>query len=220
MTGKPCEWADPFVPDMLRLNVREREAAPTPAEIRFSAALQILDAVALLSGMEIIMTPRLVLRVPLSGDLKKVHDHVLSDPDVMKMAFAGVPLSFKQSKLFFDANFDHDHSGRKLGILIERDTKMFAGIAGLLPCNVLEQPDYECGFVLRRSVWGRGYATEIARRQAEYALSELHLDRVLALVAPQNQGSVAVLKKIGMEFYRSVQNAARGERHVYLFDRL
>jgi len=113
----------------------------------------------------------------------------------MKMAFAGTPLSFEQSKVFFDANFDHDHSGRKLGILIERETEMFAGLAGLLPCNVLNHPDYECGFVLRRSVWGRGYATEIGRGQAEYGLGELHLDRVLAQVAPRNHGSIAVLKK-------------------------
>ncbi len=174
----------------------------------------------LISAMEIIVTPRLILRSPLSSDLQNLHDHVLSDPGVMKMAFAGVSLSFEQSKLFFDANFDHDHSGRKLGILIERETEMFAGIAGLLPCNVLNDPDYECGFVLRRSVWGRGYATEIGRRQVEYGLSELHLDRVLAQVAPRNQGSVAVLKKIGMEFHSSVQSAERGERHVYSVDHL
>ncbi|WP_460253478.1 GNAT family N-acetyltransferase [Acidiphilium sp. MT5] len=170
--------------------------------------------------MEIISTPRLILRSPLSGDLQNLHNHVLSDPDVMKMAFAGVTLSFGQSKQFFDTNFDHDHSGRKLGILIERETEMFVGIAGLLPCNVLNSPEYECGFVLRRSVWGRGYATEIARRQVEYGLSELHLDRVLAQVAPRNQGSVAVLKKIGMKFHKSVQSAERGERHVYVVNRV
>ncbi|HQT75048.1 MAG TPA: GNAT family N-acetyltransferase [Acidiphilium sp.] len=170
--------------------------------------------------MDIIFTSRLVLRTPLSSDLQHLHDHVLSDTDVMKMAFAGASMSFQQSISFFEANFDHAHTGRKLGILVERDTSAFVGFAGLLPCNVLNQPDYECGFVLRRAVWGRGYATEIGRGQIEYGLEKLQLNRLLAQASPQNRGSISVLEKLGMEFKTSIQTAERGERHVYAIDRL
>ncbi len=166
------------------------------------------------------MTPRLVLRSPLASDLQSLHDHVLSDTHVMKMAFAGAPLSFEQSIAFFDANFDHDRSGRKLGTLIERETEVFVGFAGLLPCNILNHQDYELGFMLRRSAWGRGYATEIGLGQAEYGLGKLKLDRILAQAAPHNEASIAVLKKIGMEFHSAAQSAERGKRLVYALYRL
>ena len=55
-----------------------------------------------------------------------------------------------------DHNFDHDASGTKLGALIERATGHVIGFAGLLQCDTLEEPDYELGFVLRRSAGAVG----------------------------------------------------------------
>ena len=165
--------------------------------------------------MDIIATPRLVLRSPLSHDLQDLHDHVLSDPDVMRFAFSGIPLSFEQSKTFFEANFDHDRTGRKLGILIERETSKAIGFSGLMTCSVLDQTDYELGFVLRKNVWGLGYATEIGLGQIEYGFRVLHLKRILAQVSPQNHGSISILRKIGMTCCSNIYDEKRGERLVY-----
>jgi RimJ/RimL family protein N-acetyltransferase len=165
--------------------------------------------------MDIIITPRLVLRTPIAHDLQGLQDHVLSDPDVMKLAFLGSPLSSEQSKAFFDANFDHDQTGRKLGILIERETRKLIGFAGLVPCSVLGQSDHELGFVLRRDAWGRGYATEIGQAQIQYGFDTLRLKRVLAQVSPQNHRSISTLTKIGMAFHSAVRSEERGERLVY-----
>ncbi|MDX7949745.1 GNAT family N-acetyltransferase [Lichenihabitans sp. Uapishka_5] len=165
--------------------------------------------------MDIIVTRRLVLRSPVAQDLQGLQDHVLSDPDVMRFAFSGNPLSSAQSKAFFDSNFDHDQTGRKLGVLIERETKELTGFAGLVPCGALGQPDFELGFVLRRDAWGRGYATEIGLGQIEYGFSTLHLKRVLAQVSPKNHGSISTLRKLGMAFCSAVHSEERGERLVY-----
>lgn len=165
---------------------------------------------------EIIVTSRLCLRSPVPADLQALHDNVLSDVAVMALAFAGQPMSSAQSMEFFDRYFDHDASGKKLGTLIERTTAQVIGFAGLLPCDALGESDYELGFVLRRSAWGHGYATEIGRGQLDHGFDVLGLRRLLALVSPANEASAAVLQKIGMKQYGSVSSGHRGDRHVYV----
>jgi [ribosomal protein S5]-alanine N-acetyltransferase len=145
---------------------------------------------------EIIVTPRLRLRSLAPTDFRPLHDHVLSHPAVMALALSGQPMSTLQAREFIDRNFDHDASGTKLGVLIERATGQVIGFAGLLQCDTLEEPDYELGFVLRRSAWGHGYATEIGRGQLEYGFNVLRLKRLLALVSPSNIVSTTAL---GME---------------------
>jgi RimJ/RimL family protein N-acetyltransferase len=129
-------------------------------------------------------------------------------------------MSQPQSKEFIDRNFDHDASGKGFAVLVEQATGQLIGFAGLLPCDVLGTPDYEIGVVLRRSAWGRGYATEIGRGQLEYGFRAFGLQRLLAQVSPQNNASIAVLKKIGMKFHSSVLNSERGDRQVYVAQKL
>ena len=137
----------------------------------------------------------------------------------MALALAGRPMPPAQSLDFFRRNFDHESSGKKLGVLIERATTQVIGFAGLLPSDALGETDYELGFVLRRSAWGHGYATEIGRGQLDYGFRTLGLRRLIALVSPANEASVAALRKIGMTFHGSVNNAERGERHVFVAQR-
>lgn len=165
---------------------------------------------------EIIVTSRLCLRSPIPADLETLHENVFSDPAVMALALTGRPMSPTQSSDFFQRSFDHDSSGKKLGVLVERATTQVIGFAGLLPSDALGESDYELGFVLRRSAWGRGYATEIGRGQLDFGLRALGLRRLLALVSPANDASIAALRKIGMTFHDSVDNAERGRRLVFV----
>lgn len=168
---------------------------------------------------DIIVTPRLRLRSPDPSDWQLLHDYVLSDAAVMQRALSGQPMSQARSKEFIARTFDHEASGKGFAVLIERATEQVIGFAGLLPCDVLGGPDYEIGFVLRRSAWGRGYATEIGRGQLEYGFRAFALRRLLAQVSPQNNASITVLKKIGMKFYSTVRNSERGDRQVYVAQR-
>jgi [ribosomal protein S5]-alanine N-acetyltransferase len=168
------------------------------------------------TATEIIVTARLILRGPLSSDFPALYDHVFTDAAVMRHAFAGQPLSLQRATEFFEENFDHHVSGRKLGVLTERATTEVIGFAGLLSCNVLGEPDFEIGFVLRRSAWGNGYATEIGKGQLEYGFSVKGCRRLLAQVSPENSASIATVKKLGMKFHSTVRNQERGIRQVYV----
>jgi RimJ/RimL family protein N-acetyltransferase len=168
--------------------------------------------------MEIIATRWLILRSPVQSDLQVLYDHILSDDAVMQRAFRGGPMTWSQSGAFFDRDFDHEATGKKLGLLIERASGQTVGFAGLLECDVLDEQDYEIGFVLRRSAWGKGYATEIGRGQIKYGLIDLKLPRLIAQVAPDNAASIAVLNKIGMSLLREIENPLRGRRQVYVVE--
>jgi RimJ/RimL family protein N-acetyltransferase len=53
------------------------------------------------------------------------------------------------------------------------------------------------GYWMRRSRWGRGYATEAARATARHGFERLGLHRLELLVGERNHGSLAVVRKLG-----------------------
>ena len=55
----------------------------------------------------------------------------------------------------------------------------------------------EVGFILHRSVWGRGYAAEAVRGVLGFAFGEMGLHRVEADVDPDNAASLALLARLG-----------------------
>lgn len=164
----------------------------------------------------IIATRRLVLRYPQAGDLACLHERVLSDAQVMRHVFLGVPFTPAQSETFFATSFDHDRTGRRLGVLAERASGEVVGFSGLMPCRVLGYQDFEIGFVLSRSVWSRGYGTEIGLGQLGHGFGMPGCQRLLAQVAPDNLASQATLEKIGMRLHSSVHSEGRGVRKIYV----
>lgn len=81
------------------------------------------------------------------------------------------------------------------------ETGEFIGFIGLAyqtyPSNFT--PAVDIGWRLKKKAWGRGYATEGAKRCLQLAFTELHLDRVIATCTKQNVNSEQVMKKIGMK---------------------
>ncbi|HEY2359244.1 MAG TPA: GNAT family N-acetyltransferase [Phenylobacterium sp.] len=73
-----------------------------------------------------------------------------------------------------------------------------AGICGLVKRDGLEHPDV--GYAFLERFWGRGYATESAAAALAYGQQTLGLPVIVAITAPHNTGSAAVLEKIGMRF--------------------
>ena len=54
------------------------------------------------------------------------------------------------------------------------------------------------GWMLVRSAWGKGYATEIAKALIGFCFDELRVHRVYALCHPANTASWKVMEKCGM----------------------
>jgi RimJ/RimL family protein N-acetyltransferase len=60
-------------------------------------------------------------------------------------------------------------------------------------------PATDIGWRLKKSAWGKGFATEGARRCLEHAFEELKLEQVVSTCTLSNTGSESIMKKIGMK---------------------
>jgi RimJ/RimL family protein N-acetyltransferase len=79
--------------------------------------------------------------------------------------------------------------------LEERATGNFVGRIGFF--NPEGWPGFELGWLLGREFWGKGYATEGARRALDYAFGEMGRDHVISLIHPENRASIKVAERIG-----------------------
>ena len=72
----------------------------------------------------------------------------------------------------------------------------------------------EVGWVIRRSRWGNGFATEAAREAVRYGFEEVGADHLISIIRPDNQRSIRVAEKIGEKFERPYL-VDGVESHVY-----
>jgi len=77
------------------------------------------------------------------------------------------------------------------------------GMCGLVRREVLDHPDV--GYAFLPEYWSQGYAFEAAREVLVYAREELKLEKILAIVSPDNEGSIRLLTRLGLRFEKSMR---------------
>lgn len=77
------------------------------------------------------------------------------------------------------------------------------GNCGLVDREALDHVDI--GFAFLRRHWSKGYATEASRAVMRHAFDDFDLEQLVAVVSPQNQGSINVLHKLGFVFERMIR---------------
>lgn len=90
------------------------------------------------------------------------------------------------------------------------DSGEFIGFTGLAKQTWESDftPCVDMGWRLKRSAWGKGYATEAAGACLEAAYSKFGLEEVLAFTTDTNHASQKVMTKIGMQYAGTVQHPA------------
>lgn len=82
-----------------------------------------------------------------------------------------------------------------------KETGEPAGVTGIQP---LEKTGLvEVGYSFEREHWGKGFATEAAVAWLDFGFRNAGLERIVAVAEPENEGSVRVMKKLGMEFEKN-----------------
>jgi RimJ/RimL family protein N-acetyltransferase len=89
-----------------------------------------------------------------------------------------------------------------------RDGGVPIGICGLVKREGLA--DVDIGFAFLPRYASKGYAAESAAAVLEYGKRVFRLDRIVAITAPDNSASIAVLEKIGLHFERMVKLSDEG----------
>lgn len=80
--------------------------------------------------------------------------------------------------------------------LFEKQTDRLVGTVILKPLP--DDTKVEVGWHVARDDWGRGFATEAGRAAIVYGFSGLGLERIFAIVDPDNTPSVRVTQRLGM----------------------
>jgi ribosomal-protein-alanine N-acetyltransferase len=88
---------------------------------------------------------------------------------------------------------------------IEKDSERWVGRIGLNLLADWPGPDkWEVGYELAPEFWGRGLATEGARRAITFAWEQTPLDRIISVTVPDHLASRRVMEKSGMAFQEEI----------------
>jgi RimJ/RimL family protein N-acetyltransferase len=71
-------------------------------------------------------------------------------------------------------------------------------------CGDVSPDEVEIGWMITRSSWGRGYATEAGGAIRDEAFERLELESIVAVHHPENAASRRIMEKLGMAFERDV----------------
>jgi len=168
----------------------------------------------------VLVTARLVLRpftpadvdglLALDGDpevMRFLDRHVKTraeiEADVLPLLLAPQQSETGFGRLAADTRTD----GRFIGWFGLRPVRPDAGAMVHWPDGLDETRTAELGYRLRRSAWGRGYATEGTRALVRRAFGELDVAELVATTMAVNVGSRRVMEKAGLRYARTVQVA-------------
>ena len=76
------------------------------------------------------------------------------------------------------------------------------GYCGLRYLNELDEVEILYG--LAKPYWGRGIATYAAKASISYGFNVAALDKVIAMVLPENQASKRVIEKAGLHYEQQI----------------
>jgi len=156
----------------------------------------------------VLATERLLLRNFTEADADALL-HMESESDVLRYVgrkpLADVDAYRKKIQSTFLPYYDKP-GGYGAWAIIEKMSGEFVGGCSLRPgldANSSAEMGYgpadvELGYGLRKSSWGRGYATEIVQAMVRRAFTELGAVSLVACVTVDNLGSVRVLEKAGL----------------------
>jgi RimJ/RimL family protein N-acetyltransferase len=154
--------------------------------------------------MTTLTTRRLVLRPFNAGDAE-AHARLYADPEVTRWLGDGPwhgEAARARSGLSLQRFAEHwEAHGWGVWAITDRRTGEVMGQCGLKYLQLGPEgapPDVEVLYALERRHWGRGFASEAARRALGHGFEDLARPRIVAVARPDNEGSRAVMEKIGM----------------------
>jgi RimJ/RimL family protein N-acetyltransferase len=142
-------------------------------------------------------TERLVLRPWTKADIGPLAA-IFGEPAFWHYPF-GRGLTREETETYLDRQLNHwaDH-GFGVWAAERKDDRRLIGYLGLALPTWLPKvmPAVEVGWRLHPDHWGRGLATEGGRASLRYGFDVLHLDRIIAIVMPENLASRRVMAKL------------------------
>jgi len=139
-------------------------------------------------------TDRLKLRGWRNEDFDE-YAELCADAEVMRF-IGGQPVDRLEAWRQFAFHVGHwELRGYGHWVVEEKSTGRLVGRVGFL--NPVGWPAFEIGWTLKREFWGKGYASEAARRALQYGFNELDKPHIISLIHPDNKASIHVAERLG-----------------------
>lgn len=156
--------------------------------------------------MDSIETKRLILRPFETSDAESAFAW-FGDPTVMRFTPTRHDASIQQTLERLTKYQEHQLAyGFSKWIILDRDAQIPIGDSGLLRTRFFQAHGddgwIDLGYRFAQPYWGRGLATEVAAAWVDAAFNHLNLDRLTAIVHPENGASLRVLAKLNFREIR------------------
>lgn len=155
--------------------------------------------------MRILESDRLILRSWNPDSETEAAFEIYGDPEVMQWIGDGTTVdnieTLHERLRQRNQQCNELNDGTGFWAIVERQTECPIGTVILkrLPDGDGQlTPDWEVGWHLRKTSWGKGYATEAARAIVDYGFKVLKLPCIYAIAYPENRPSIRVMERLGM----------------------
>lgn len=123
-----------------------------------------------------------------------------NDPEVLKYTGDEPFQSIEAAKNFIENYSHYEENGFGRWAVIRKNDNEFIGWCGL---KMHSENYIDIGFRFFRKYWGKGYATEAARKSLELGFTRFDLKEIIGRTAKENIESISVLEKIGLTFFKT-----------------
>jgi RimJ/RimL family protein N-acetyltransferase len=169
-----------------------------------------------------VRTARLLLRVPELADAEALM-RVIWDPEVVEQKQVtlyeppgDLDLAIRNTETM---RRQWERRGYGQWSVVEHATEQVIGVVGFYHPE-RPWPGVDLGWVIHRSRWGQGFATEAAAAALAWVWEQTTVDEIISLISPDDRRSIRVATKIGERFSRADIDPANGEPvHVYTIAR-
>ncbi|WP_193198113.1 GNAT family N-acetyltransferase [Nostoc sp. MG11] len=151
-------------------------------------------------------TERLIIRTWIPESDAEQAFEIYNDPEVTYFLGNGarVPtLELQRQRLIENIERSRRrNNGTGSWAIVDKQTTTIVGtilLKELPEKDSLLTHDYEVGWHLRRTSWGKGYATEAGQGMLKYGFSILNLPVIYAVVKPENHASIRVTQRLNMK---------------------
>jgi [ribosomal protein S5]-alanine N-acetyltransferase len=129
---------------------------------------------------------------------------IWSDPEVtLFLPSRGAPIPRDRTEQSLVSFIEHWQK-RNYGIwaIVENVSSKMIGYCGLRYLNELDEVEVLYG--LGKTYWNRGIVTEAAKASISYGFNVAKLDKIIAMVLPENQASKRVIEKAGLNYEKQI----------------
>jgi RimJ/RimL family protein N-acetyltransferase len=126
---------------------------------------------------------------------------LVNDPEVDRFLPPSEPLTVDDFAAMLQARHAMERDiGYCMWAVDDRKTNSLIGQCGIRPVNEGQGPEIDLAYHFVPASWNNGYASEAATAVLGHAFGTIGIDRVMAVVVPENVGSWRVMEKAGMHY--------------------